>query len=286
MRLIPRRQAWPAGYVLPHPETSAIATPSHPVAITRPPGTSFDECELSFVARLPIDVNRARAEHEGYCSALRSVGYEVVVLPPLDPLPDSAFVEDTAVVLDEVAVMGSPGVPSRRPEVEPMEPVLASYRPIHRLAVPGATLEGGDVLRIDRQVYVGRSTRTNDLAIAELARLLEPLGYRIRAVPVRGCLHLKTACTWIGDDAVLLNPAWVDAEAFTADGLRVIEVAPTEPWAANTIVAGRRLLVAAGNPVTRRRLESSGRQTVEVVVSEFQKAEAGLTCLSLLVPTT
>ncbi len=252
-------------------------------AITREPSESLADCELSFVERRRIDLPRARSQHAGYCQALREAGVEVEILPAADELPDAAFVEDTAVVLDEIAILGAPGVQSRAAEVEAIAPVLGRHRALHRLATAGATLEGGDVLRIGRTLYVGQSSRTNDLAIGELRALLEPRGCRIVALPVQGCLHLKTACTRIGDGTVLANPAWVDGSAFEADGLRVLQVDPGEPWAANALLAGETLLMPAGNPATLRTLRASGFRPVEVDIGEFQKAEAGLTCLSIVI---
>lgn len=256
---------------------------AHPVAITRQPSASLPECELSFVHRQPIDLTRARSQHTAYCAALHAAGVEVVVLPPLDALPDAVFVEDTAVVVDELAVLAAPGVPSRAAESEGIVSALATYRPVHRLATPGATLEGGDVLRIGRTIYVGRSTRTNEAAIGDLRRLLEPRGYRVRVVPVNGCLHLKTACTHVGSGIVLLNPAWVDGSIFESDGVDIVAVDPGEPWAGNSLLVGRTLLVPAGNPVTHQSLRGLGLRPVEATITEFQKAEAGLTCLSIVI---
>jgi dimethylargininase len=253
------------------------------VAIVREPSASLAECELSYLHRTSIDLDRARAQHAGYCAALRAAGAEVLVLPALDDLPDAAFVEDTAVVVDEVAVLGALGVASRAAEPEMAAPALAAFRPVTRIDVPGATLEGGDVLRVDRTLYVGRSGRTNDAGSRALASLLEPLGYRVRALRVQECLHLKTACTYAGEGVMVLNPAWVDAAAFRRDGLEVLPVAPAEPWAANTLRLGGKLLVPAGNRVTSERLRGAGLRPVEVDIGEFQKAEAGLTCLSLLI---
>lgn len=254
-----------------------------PVAITREPSASLAECELLFLHRQPIDLARARTEHAGYCAALRAAGLEVVVLPALDALPDAVFVEDTAVVVDELAVLAAPGVPSRAAESEEIVSTLADYRSVHRLATPGGTLEGGDVLRLGRTLYVGRSTRTNDVAIGDLRSLLEPRGYRIRVVPVHGCLHLKTACTYLGNGTVLLNPVWMDDSAFESDGLRIVAVDPGEPWAGNTLLAGQTLLVPVGNPATLRTLRGLRLRPVEVAIGEFQKAKAGLTCLSVVI---
>jgi dimethylargininase len=254
------------------------------VALVREPSASLAACELSFIHRTSIDLNRARAQHADYCSALRAAGAEVRVLPGLDHLPDAAFVEDTAVVVDEVAILGVLGVASRAAESEAIAGALEPYRPVRRLEQPGATLEGGDVLRIDRTVYVGRSRRTNAAGVEALRRVLQPLGYRVRVVPVEGCLHLKTGCGSAGDGAVVMNPSWVSGRPFEEDGLTVVPVAASEPWAANVLRVAGTLLVPAGNAATARRLRAAGPEPVEIEIGEFQKAEAGLTCLSLLVP--
>jgi dimethylargininase len=254
-----------------------------PVALTRAPSASLAECELTYVDPGSIDVSVARGQHAAYCEALRTAGAEVVVLPALDTLPDAAFVEDAAVVVDELAVLGAPGVGSRAAEAEAIVAELEKYRPVRRLRAPEATLEGGDVLQVGRTLYVGRSGRTNHAGIDSLRQLLEPLEYAIRALPIEGCLHLKTACTYVGDGIVLLNPAWVDGGLFERDGLGVLPVDPSEPWAANALHVRETLLVPAGNPRTAGRLRRAGLQPVEVAIGEFQKAEAGLTCLSVLV---
>jgi dimethylargininase len=253
------------------------------VALVREPSASLAQCELTYVGREPIDISVARAQHTAYCEALRAAGAEVVVLPALDALPDAAFVEDTAVVVDEVAVLGALGVASRVAEGDAIVSALEKYRPVRRLTAPGATLEGGDVLQVGRTLYVGRSRRTNDAGIESLRRLLEPLDYAIRALPLEDCLHLKTACTCVGDGIVLLNPAWLDRHPFERDGLGVLPVDPSEPWAANALRVRETLLVASGNPRTVGRLRRAGLQPVQVAIGEFQKAEAGLSCLSVLV---
>jgi dimethylargininase len=254
------------------------------VALVREPSASLAECELSYLDRTPIDLNKARAQHAGYCAALHAAGAEVRVLPALDHLPDAAFVEDTAVVVDEVAILGALGVGSRAAEAAAIVGALEAYRPVRRLDRPGATLEGGDVLRIGRTVYVGRSGRTNEAGVEALRRMLDPLGYRVRVMAVEGCLHLKTGCSSAGDGIVVVNPSWVSARLFEGDSLTVVPVASSEPWAANVLRAGGTLLVPAGNPATARRLRAAGLDPLEIEIGEFQKAEAGLTCLSLLIP--
>ncbi len=257
-----------------------------PVALVREPSASLAACELSFLERSPIDLVRARVQHRTYCAALGEAGAQVTVLPALDDLPDAVFVEDTAVVVDEVAIVAAPGAASRAAESDAIVAALSALRPVRRLGVAGATLEGGDVLRMGRTLYVGRSRRTNDAGIAALRTLLEPLGYRVTPVPVHACLHLKTACSAAGERTVLLNPSWIDGEVFRRDGLEVISVATDEPWAANVLRIGKTLLTSAGHPSTRARLRAAGLEAVEVDIGELRKAEAGLTCLSILVPET
>jgi dimethylargininase len=256
------------------------------VALVREPSASLAECELSYLQRTPIDLKKARVQHAGYCAALRAAGAEVHVLPALDHLPDAVFVEDTAVVVDDFAVLGAPGVASRAAEVDAIAATLGVYRPLLHLGGIGATLEGGDVLRIGRTLYVGRSRRTNDPAIQTLRRQLEPLGYRIDPVPVEGCLHLKTGCTYAGGGVVVVNPQWVDPRLFQREGLAVVAVVPSEPWAANVLRVGDTLFVSTGHRATAARLREAGLDPVELEIGEFQKAEAGLTCLSLLIPRT
>jgi len=207
------------------------------------------------------------------------VGLEVVELPADPALPDSCFVEDVAIVLDEVALLTMPGAASRREEVGAVAGALARHRPLERVALP-ATLEGGDVLRVERTLYVGRSGRTNEGGIERLREVAEPHGYRVVPVRVDGCLHLKSAVTALGDERVLANPAGADLGAF--EGLEVVAVADDEPGAANVVRVREVVLAHSGFPRTLDRLLSLGYDVRPLDVSEFLKAEAALTCKSLL----
>ncbi len=247
------------------------------IAITREPSVSLGRCELSFVAPQPIDVALALAQHRSYVTALVQAGCEVVSLPSEPDLPDAVFVEDTAVVVDELAILTRPGAPSRRAEVESIGVALAPYRRIARLIAP-ATLDGGDVLRIGRTLYVGRTARTNEAAIEQLRALLGPFDYAIEAVPVTGCLHLKSAITVIGDGVLLANRALVDVSRFA--GARIIDVDPDEPHAANVLQIGTRLIYPSCYPKTRARLADF--DVIEVDASEVIKAEGAMTCCSLV----
>lgn len=196
-------------------------------------------------------------------------------------LPDSVFVEDAAVVFGEVAVITRPGAVSRRGETASVAGVLAKYRPLRFIEAPG-TVDGGDVLRAGRRVYVGLSSRTNAEGVAQLRALLVPFDYPVEAVETTGCLHLKSAVTALADDWLLVNGAWIDLARF--GGFRLTAVEPAEPFAANVLRVGDRVLCAAAFPRTRARLDAQRLNTVAVDVSELSKAEAGLTCCSLLVP--
>jgi dimethylargininase len=251
-----------------------------PIALTRPPGAALARCELSYKVRDPIDLALAAAQHAEYERVLESLGATVVRLPAEDDHPDAVFVEDVAVVLDEAALVTRPGTASRRGETLSMARALAHYRPVHHMLAP-ATLDGGDVMRIGRTLYVGRSARTNEAGVESLRDVAEPFGYEVVAVPVNDCLHLKTACTYAGARVVLANPAWVDASALR--DVEVLHVPEEEPWGASVLSVGGALVLPASFPRTRDLLESRGFETCPVDLSELQKAEGGPTCLSVLV---
>jgi dimethylargininase len=239
-----------------------------PIAITRSVSPRIAECELSYIERQPIDAIRAARQHEEYERQLVAHGCTLVHVPDAPEMPDGVFVEDTAVVLDDRAIITRPGARSRRGEVDSVAEVLQRYRPLVRVTEP-ATLDGGDVLVIGQRLYIGLSQRTNMEAVRQLD-----------AIPVhfQDCLHLKSAVTSIDEETLLVNPRWVDDRQFPA---RCIAVDPAEPWAANILRVGGALIYSASYPRTRRLLD---RYPVEVVdVSELEKAEAGVTCCSLIV---
>lgn len=248
-------------------------------AVVRVPSRRLTDCELSFLAREPIDVAQARVQHRAYQVALRAAGAKVVELPALDDLPDATFVEDTAVVVDECAVLAPMGAVSRRAESDAMAAALAPYRRIEWLLSP-ATLDGGDVLRLGRAIYVGQTPRTNAAAVAQLGALLRPLGYDVRPIPITRCLHLKSACARLDDTTVLVNPDWIDPSVF--GDVAVVPVARDEPWGANAVRVGETVVFPASAPGSRAVVERHGFLSAAVDVSELQKAEAGVTCLSLV----
>src|SRR6266542_183912 len=217
------------------------------IAITHVPSPKMEQCERTYVARTPIDSWRAARQHEEYCRMLRACGANVVTLDINRDLPDCAFVEDTAIVLDEVAVLASMGTESRCAEPAGIELELGKYREVRRVQTP-ATIEGGDVLCVGRKLLVGLSTRTNRAGVNALEAVVRRLGYEIVPVPVRGCLHLKTACTALPDERLLVNPAWVDVSALR--GFELVAVPEAEPWAANVALVGKAICVAAGKVET------------------------------------
>jgi len=248
-------------------------------AITRPPTDALAHCALTHLEREPIDIARAIGQHRQYEALLARLGAEVVSLAPEPDLPDAVFVEDVAVVLDEIAVITRPGAASRLPEVASVERRLAAYRPLLRIDPPG-TLDGGDVMRVGRALYVGRSSRTNDAGIAQLANAVGPFGYSVRPVAVTGCLHLKSACSHVGDGLVLVNRGWIDADAL--EDVALLDVPPTHPGSANSFLVGETVVMAAGALETAARVRATGRSVETVDLSELRKAEAGGSCMSLV----
>lgn len=248
-------------------------------AITRGVSPLLAECELTWLAREPIDMELARAQHRAYEQALREAGARVIALPALHGQPDCVFVEDPALVLDEVAVITSMGAASRRGERASLAEALATFRPVIHMREPGM-LEGGDVMRVGRRLYAGLSHRTDSAGIAELAGLLLPFGYEVIGVPLRNCLHLKSGCTYVGDETVLINPEWVDPAGI--GDYRFIEVAEGEAGAANALRVGETVLIPSAWPRTAGKLRRAGYRVRELELSELLKAESGVTCSSLL----
>jgi dimethylargininase len=249
------------------------------IAITRKVSPAMANCELTHLERSPLDVRRAAQQHESYEECLRGLGCDVRRLPEEPELPDSVFVEDAAVVLDEVALVTRPGAESRQAETESLARALTPYRTLLRIEAPG-TLDGGDVLLFGRTIYVGRTSRTNDAGIAQLAKLLGPHGYRVVPVEVKHCLHLKTAVTQVAENTLLINPRMVERRVFGA--MDFVEVDPAEPHAGNALLLDQTVIYPAAHEKTRRRLEERGIKVAAVDVSEMLKAEGGVTCCSLV----
>jgi dimethylargininase len=257
------------------------------MAITREISSAFDNVGatqasplLTYLPRVPIDIERARAQHAAYEWALVDAGCTVRRIDSGPDMPDAVFVEDIAVVFRGGAVITRPGAESRRVETPAVSAVLARHGLPLREIVEPATLDGGDVLTIGRQVFIGQSARTNAAGITQMRRLLKPLRYTVRAVPVQGCLHLKSAVTALADDTLLVNGDWVPTDAFA--GFTLIDVDPDEPQAANALMLGNVILYSAAFSKTRARLEAHGVRVRAVEVDELAKAEGGVTCCSVI----
>ena len=248
-------------------------------ALTRKVSSSLANCELSFIARQPIDMEKARAQHHAYEQLLGELGARVISLPEEPELPDSMFVEDPAIVLDEVAVICALGTETRRKEAPSLAAAVEKYRTLAHIKLPG-TLEGGDVLRIGKKIFVGLTARTNAEGIRQLAVIVERFGYEVTAVRVSGCLHLKSAVTSLGGNVLLGNRKWFQWERMA--GFEWVDVDPSEPHAGNALRMGETVVFPASFPKTRGRIEEAGLKVVALDISELQKAEAGLTCSSLL----
>lgn len=251
-------------------------------AITRQVAPTLGACQLEFLERRPIDIAIATRQHLTYEQCLREAGARVITLPADPDFPDGVFVEDPAIVLDEIAILTRMGASSRRGEDESIGIALAPFRKCVRILEPG-TIEGGDVMLVGRTFFVGLSRRTNAEGIRQLACIVEKLGYLVTTVEVSGCLHLKSACSPLGDSTILANRQWIRSEAF--DGLRVIDVAPEEPLAGNVLRIGETVLNAASFPRTAEVLRRLGFPVRLVDISELQKAESALTCSSLIFET-
>jgi len=250
------------------------------LALVHPPSSNIDQCQRTFVERRSIDVEAATRQHAAYCQALADCGATVRLLGDNRDEPDCVYVEDTAVVLDEVAILCPMGTPARRKETSAIARILAEVRPLERVDLP-ATLEGGDVLRIGRRLLVGQSPRTNAAGIEALATIAGHHGYQVTPVGVRGCLHLKTACTALPDGRLLVNADWIDTSPLA--GLTLIPIPRDEPFAANVLPLDQRVLLPAEHPRTAEQIERLGFETRTAHLSELIKGEGGVTCLSILI---
>lgn len=226
-----------------------------------------------------IDTALARQQHEQYQAALSSLDCEVVVVPTEQGLADSVFIEDTAIVLDEIAVMLRPGPVSRRAELAGVETVLRQYRQLESIKAPG-TLDGGDLLRVDKAIYAGLSSRSNENGIGQLRDIVSDYGYSVTAVENSKCLHLKSAVSVIAPGTLLINPDWVDRSVF--ETYELVDIDGEEAHAANALLLGRSVIYPSSFPRTQDKLTKRGINLVLVDLSELQKAEGAVTCCSLV----
>ncbi len=248
-------------------------------AITRAVSPAIVNCELTFVQRAPIDIAKAMEQHHAYEHMLEKFGAKVCPLAAEPELPDSMFVEDPALVLDEVAVILPLGTASRRPEAASLAKALAPYRELKYVELPG-TVEGGDILRIGRDLFVGLTDRTNEEGVRQLKAIADIYNYKLTTVLVTGCLHLKSAVTFLGRNTLLANREWFNPTPM--ENFEWVDVDPQEPHAANALAFDSSVIFPASFPLTRARIEARGFEVTSLDISELQKAESGLTCSSLL----
>lgn len=252
-------------------------------AVTREVNAAIGSCELTFLSRIEIDIDLAMKQHERYQLALSSLGCEIVSVPTEPGLPDSVFIEDTALVLDEVAVLCRPGAESRRPEVAGVESVLQQYRTLASIQPPG-TLDGGDLLRIGTVIYAGLSTRSNQSGIEQLRSIVADYGYSVETVETAKCLHLKSAVSGVAPGTLLINPDWISASVFA--NYELIDVHKEEAHAANALPVDGSLVYSLSYPRTMEKMLARNIDVVPVDVSELQKAEGAVTCCSLILKTS
>ncbi len=250
------------------------------LAITREISPHFNECEITHIDRTPIDLDIARTQHREYVNTLKKLGCDVMELPAEADLPDSVFVEDTAFILPEVAVITRPGADSRKPEVKSIIRALSPHKELIRVHEP-ATVDGGDVLVMGKNIFIGQSTRSNTDAISQLNELLGKYGYIVTGVELHDCLHLKSAVSRVDDKTLLINKNWVDTHHF--EKYELIEIDPSEPYAANCLPIGDSIIYPTSFPKTQARLEERGFKIVNVEVDELAKAEGAVTCCSLVI---
>lgn len=250
------------------------------IALTRSLSPEIIHCELTHLERSPIDFKKAQKQHLEYENSLTEMGYEICRLPDTPHLPDSVFVEDTAIVLSEIGIISRPGAESRREETETMEEILKEYRTLYRIRHPG-TLDGGDILVIGKHIYAGLSARTNQHAIDQLKSIVNPFGYHVTAIPVTKCLHLKTGIAVLEDDLILINPDWIDPSNFPE--YKILMVHPAEPYGANVMRRNQKALCPQNYSQTGELLKKLGYEVLTIDQSELAKAEAGLTCCSVII---
>jgi len=248
-------------------------------AITRKISPRFNECEITHIDRTPIDLDRARSQHHEYVQLLASLGCNVIELAEEADLPDSVFVEDVAFILPEAAVVTRPGADSRKPETESIIPALSPFRELIHVPAP-ATVDGGDVLVLGKNIYIGMSTRSSHEAVTQLQNLLMHWEYKVQGLELTDCLHLKSAVTRVDDHTLLINPNWIDPSHFP--GYNLIEIDPSESYAANCLPVNGSIIFPISFPKTRALLEASGFDVKTVNADELAKAEGAVTCCSLI----
>ena len=247
-------------------------------AIARKPGPNFSQGITTAVNASPPSYETLIHQHETYIATLKSIGLSVILLDALPDHPDAYFVEDTAVVTADMAVLTNPGADARRGEVDTIAPILAQYRKIERIRPPG-TVDGGDVLQVGKHFFIGVSARTNHKGAGQLAHILANYGYTYAIVPVGEGLHFKSSVNYVGNDTLLITEEF--AGNAQLEGYDTIVVDKDESYAADTLFVNDHLLVPRGYPDTLQKLDVMGFDIIELDTSEVRKMDGGLTCMSL-----
>jgi len=246
-------------------------------AIVRIVADTYDQCVTK--QSESIDVALAKEQHAKYCSELERIGLQLIRIEADNNLPDCCFVEDAAIVVDNIAIITHPGAESRRKETEAVEKVISKFKTIHRVVSP-ATIDGGDVLKIGMKIFIGLSERTTQYAIDQVAEIIRPRGYEVIAVPIHHTLHLKSVVTALSDSQIIISAGHLDETTF--EGFRKIVVPHEESYAANCLSVNNTIFIPAGYPITKSLIEGMGFSTIELENSEFKKGDGALTCMSIL----
>ena len=248
-------------------------------AIIRSISPKMANCELTHLERQPIDIQLAISQHKVYEDTLRQLGYQIIQAEAAPHLPDSVFVEDCVVVLDELAILTHPGAESRREEVEGLVAALKPFRELHYIQ-PSSIIDGGDVLVIGKQIWIGLSNRSDESGVEQFRNITAPYNYSVEGVRVTGCLHLKSAVTQVAEKTVLINPNWIDASLFK--NFNIIKTHPDEPHAANALLLNQAVIFPKAYPLTAQKIIDAGIKIIQLDNSEVIKAEGALTCCSVI----
>lgn len=259
--------------------TNSYKAMSATIAIVRDVPDSFQKCLTSFHTKVQIDVALAKHQHQQYCNTLSSLGLKLIRIEADDTLPDCCFTEDTAIVVDDFAVITIPGAPGRILETIEIEKILSPLKTIVHITNPG-TIDGGDVLKIGKKIFIGNSARTNVEGISQVDTIVKPLGYEVIPVKIQDTLHLKSVCTYLGGGCILLAEGYLDDKIFSE--YDKVVVPKEEEYCANCLVVKGNVLIPKGFPKTKGLIEMKGYRVVELDMSEIEKAEGALTCLSVI----
>lgn len=256
-----------------------IKMPIGKYAIIRGVPYTYDKCIKSHKVENKINVELAKEQHRRYCEILEQLGLILIVIEPDDRFPDCCFVEDPAIVIGDIAIISRMAAKSRTGEEIEVRNTLSRYKKVYEINPPG-TIDGGDILRINEKIYVGVSQRTNQFAVQQVRTFLSDYDYQVIPVRIKHILHLKSACTYIGNNYIVMFPGHFDDRIFSE--YDKIIVRKSEAYSANCLSVNGKVLVQKGYPNTKKLIENEGFETVEIEMSEFRKGGGSLTCLSII----